>query len=236
MADPLVLLPDILCDARLFQPQIAALSRDTAVMVAPLTRGERIEELASDVLVAAPRRFAVYGCGLGALVAMEVLRRGPERITRLALTGASPLAETPLEASDREPLIIRARSGRFEEVIDAVLPPDSLAPGPGRIAVGGAFRAMARDAGPEVFVRQSRALQRRRDQQSTLAKAARPLLVIGGAEDRLWPVKRQRFMAEIVPEGRFEEIAGAGHMPTLEAPEAVTRALRDWLGLPLVLR
>ena len=37
MREPLVLLPGLMCDARLFGPQIAELSCDTAVMVAPVT-------------------------------------------------------------------------------------------------------------------------------------------------------------------------------------------------------
>ena len=55
----------MMCDARLFQPQINALSLDMPVMVAPITRGERIEEIASDVLSAAPAKFALAGLSMG---------------------------------------------------------------------------------------------------------------------------------------------------------------------------
>ena len=50
MADPLVLLPGLMSDARVFWPQIAELSAKTAVTVAPITQGERIEEIASGLL------------------------------------------------------------------------------------------------------------------------------------------------------------------------------------------
>ena len=55
MAEPLVLLPDLMCDARLYGPQIADLSREMAVMVAPVTGGERVEEVASGLLDLMPR-------------------------------------------------------------------------------------------------------------------------------------------------------------------------------------
>ena len=85
MADPLVLLPGLMSDARVFWPQIAELSAKTAVTVAPITQGERIEEIASGLLDQLPKRFALAGLGLGGAVALEILRRAPDRLTRLAL-------------------------------------------------------------------------------------------------------------------------------------------------------
>jgi pimeloyl-ACP methyl ester carboxylesterase len=43
-------------------------------------------------------------------------------------------------------------------------------------------------------------------------------------------------MAGLMPGARLEVIDAAGHLPTLEAPEAVNDALRRWLGQPYVLR
>ena len=75
MAEPLVFLPGMMCDARLFGPQIAELSADHCVMVAPVTQGERIEEIASGLLDQLPARFALAGLSMGGIVAMELLRR-----------------------------------------------------------------------------------------------------------------------------------------------------------------
>ncbi|MDP5347958.1 MAG: alpha/beta hydrolase, partial [Paracoccaceae bacterium] len=85
MPDPLVLLPGMMCDARLFAPQVTDLSRDHAVTIAPITQGERIEEIASGLLDILPAKFALAGLSMGGIVAMELLRRAPERITRIAL-------------------------------------------------------------------------------------------------------------------------------------------------------
>ena len=63
-----------------------------------------------------------------------------------------------------------------------------------------------------------------------------PTLVLCGAEDALCPVKRHEFMAELIPYAKLRVIEGAGHLPTLEQPDAVTDALRDWMGQPFVLR
>ena len=95
---------------------------------------------------------------------------------------------------------------------------------------------MARDVGPEVFLRQVRALQRRRDQQGTLRKCKVPTLVIYNAHDTLTPPKRHTFMAELIPYARLEIIDEAGHVPMLETPEIVTGLLREWMTQPFVLK
>jgi pimeloyl-ACP methyl ester carboxylesterase len=236
MPETVVFLPGLMCDARLFGPQIADLSRDHAVMTAPITQGERIEEIASSVLDMAPNRFALAGLSMGGIVAMEVYRRAPDRVTRMALMDTNPLAETPQVAAMRDPQIIRARAGKLDEVMAEELKPNYLVPGPHRKEILELVMDMARGLGAEVFIRQSRALQRRRDQQSTLRRISVPTLVLCGEEDALCPVKRHVFMAEMIPKAQLTVIEGAGHLPPLERPEETTRALRDWLSAPLLLR
>src|SRR6056297_121788 len=189
MPEPVVFLPGLMCDARLFGPQIADLSRDHAVMTAPITGGERIEEIASTVLDMMPRRCALAGLSMGGSVAMEIYRRAPDRVTRLALMDTNPLAETPPVAAQREPQILRARAGRLDDVMSEELKPNYLAAGPHRGEILALVMDMARGLGVEVFVRQSRALQRRRDQQATLRRIDVPTLVLCGAEDTLCPIK-----------------------------------------------
>ena len=236
MSEPLVLLPAMLCDARVFLPQLISPSAERAVMVAPVSRGERIEEIASDLLGQLPAKFALAGLGLGGAVALELLRRAPDRITRLALMSTSPLPESPAFAVTREPRIVAARSGRLADCIRDELPETALAPGPLRSMVVAQVMAMGLSLGPEAFVRQSRAMQRRKDQQVTLRRLRQPLLILCGEYDSLNPVRRHEVMAELIPFSQLEVIAGAGAIPTLEQPEAVTAALRDWLRQPLVLR
>ncbi len=236
MKEPLVLLPAMMCDVRVFSHQINVLSRDHTVVSAPLNHGERVEEIASGLLDQLPHKFALCGLSLGGIVAMELLRRAPERITRLCLISCSPLPEPPAEAAAREPLIISARMGRIEEAVHGTLRPEHLAPGPGRAKVMAQLTRMAEDAGAETFVRQSRALQRRRDQQGTMRRCKVPARIVCGAHDTAIPVKRHSFLAELTPFAELSVIEDAGHLPTLEQPQASLQVIRDWLAAPLVLR
>lgn len=234
--EPLVFLPGMMCDARLFAPQVTALSREMAVTVAPITMGERVEEMASALLGVLPAKFALAGLSMGGIVAMEILRRAPERVTRVALMDTNPLAETPQSAAGYEPLIVGARAGRFEDMMRMILKPEHLAPGPQRLQVMAQVAEMGRAMGPDVFIRQCRALQRRKDQQATLRRIKMPALVLCGEHDGLTPVKRHTFMAELIPYARLEIVPDAGHLPTLEQPELVTAILRHWMTQPFVLK
>lgn len=235
MTEPLVLLPGLMCDARVFEPQITALSRERAVTVAPVTGGERLEEIASSLLGQLPHRFALAGISFGGIVAQEIVRRAPERVGRLCLMDTTPLAETPSEAAAREPWIVGARAGRFDEVLREAMLPEYFAPGAGRVDVMARYFEMASELGPKVFERQIRAMQRRRDQQGTLRKCKVQTLVLCGAHDGMFPPKRHGFMANLLPNAELKVIEGAGHLPPMEQPAVLLDVLRDWLAKPLVL-
>lgn len=234
-ADPLVFLPGFMCDARLFWHQIIDFSVDRMVLIAPL-EGATIEEMAEAVLARAPARFALVGHWLGGLVAMEILRRAPERVAEIALIDVSPLPETPQAAAQREPRIVRARTGRLDEAMLEEVPATALAPGEGRAEVQAMMLEMAQALGSEVFTNQSRALMRRPDQQRALRSTKVRAVLICGEYDTICPPRRHEFLAELMPHAEFKLILGAGHLAPIEQPVKVSKALRDWLDAPLLLR
>ena len=226
---PVVLLPGMMCDARLFGPQVAELSRDRAVMVAPITGAERVEALAEGVLAAAPGRFALAGLSMGGIVAMEVVRRAPERVLRLALLDTNHRAESERVAAARGPQMEAVRAGHLARVMREELKPSYLAPGPGRAGILDLVLDMALGLGPGVFERQSRALMARPDQTEALRAVRVPTLILCGRHDALCPLHRHEAMAELIPGAQLVVVEDAGHLPTLETPEETTRALRTFL-------
>lgn len=235
MAETLVLLPGMMCDARVWSEQILAFNGERSVLLARLSDGGSVAAMARQVLDGAPKHFALAGHGLGAVIAMEIMRQAPERVTRAALMSCTPLAETPPEAAAREARIVSAQAGSILRAMLEEFPKDILAPGPHRNQVHGEMVEMGRVLGAEMFVRQSRAMQRRPDQQKVLRQFRAPVMVLCGAHDTLTPPRRHEFMSQLIPNATLEVIDQAGHMPLLEAPEAVTAALSRWLGAPLRL-
>lgn len=229
MKEPLLLLPGMMCDARLFLPQITAFSSLRAVMVAPLSGGETFAEIAREVLATAPRRFALAGISMGGIVAMEVIRQAPERVSRLALLDTNPIAESAQRQSLREPQIQSVLSGNLRSVMRDEMKPHYLVDAPGKQAILDLCMEMAMTLGTDVFVQQSRALQVRRDQTSTLAGIQVPTLVLCGEHDQLCPPATHQMMHKLIPGATLEVVSAAGHLPTLEQPEQTNQVISQWL-------
>lgn len=229
MALPLVLIPGMMCDARLFGPQIEAFSSTRAVQVAHVGGQDTIEAMAADVLANAPQHFALAGLSLGGIIAMEVMRQAPERIGALALLDTNPRAELPEVAAGREPQIAAVQSGQMRDLLNEKIFPLYLADGQDPEDLLPLCWEMASALGPDVFVRQSRALAARTDAQDVLATVTVPTLILMGREDRLCPLDRHERMQELIPHAHFEIIENAGHLPTLEQSTATNAALKTWL-------
>lgn len=236
MNEPLVLLPDMGADASLWRGITEPLSAVYPVMFVPVTMAERAEEIASDLLTMLPQRFALAGHGLGSIVALEVLRRAGNRVTRVALMSAYPLAEPPDVAAEREARIIAASTGRVGDAVHSELGTWGFGPDPAKVALRSTLQQVAEALGPDVFRRQSRLMQRRRDQTQTLSGIKQPALVLCGAHDAAAPAKRHEWMAEMIPYSDLRVIEDAGHAPMIETPGVVLSAIAGWMAEPLLLR
>jgi len=225
----LLLLPGLLCDARLWRDQVAALAGVRPV-VADLTRDETVGDLAARALRSVPQDAPIALCGLsmGGYVAMEIMRAAPARVARLALFDTSARPDTPDQTRRRRALLALSESGMFRGVTPRLLPqllhPDHVA-GP----LGKEVMAMADRVGRPAFHRQQRAIMQRPDSLPDLARIAVPTLVAVGESDTLTPPDLAEEMAALIPGARLARIAGAGHLPPMEMPEAVNALLRDWL-------
>jgi len=229
MNEPLLFLPGMMCDARIFMPQISAFSASHTLMIGAMTQADNFTELAENILDTAPPKFALAGLSMGGIAAMEIARLAPERVSKLALLDTNPLADPPDKSAVREEQIAKVKNGRLREVIRDEMKPHYLADGPQQADILSLCMEMAEDLGAEVFIRQSRALQTRRDQRDTLRKISAPTLILCGAEDTLCPPERHELMQNLISGSDLSVISGAGHLPTLEQPEKTNKEMKQWL-------
>ena len=227
----LVLLPGMMCDERLWAAQCQGLkSQCASITVADITAADCIRALAGAVLVNAPEKFALAGLSMGGIIALEIWRQAPERVSRLALLDTTAYAETPERQELRDQLLGRVLQGELRQVLIDHLKPRYLA----RInranrALLDSISAMALALGEGVFARQSRALKNRPDSMATLATISVPALILCGAEDALCPPQYHQLMAAQMPNARLVVLDQCGHLSTIEQPRRVTSEMRQWL-------
>ena len=228
-AEPLVLLPGLLCDQLLFAPQLPALASLRQVLIPDLTQDDSIEGMARRVLDTAPDRFALAGLSMGGYVALEIMRLAPGRVSRLALLDTRARSDTPEETARRQGLLELSAKGEFRGVTPRLLPllihPDRLADD----ALTGVVMAMAEAVGREGFFRQQQALIAREDRRDLLGTIAVPTLVLCGREDALTPLAMHLELAAAIREATLVVIPNCGHLAPLERPQPVTRQLLGWL-------
>lgn len=229
MTRPLILLPGMLCDAALWRHQLAALTDIADMQVPDLGRHWSIGDMAEAVLAAAPARFAMAGLSMGGYVAQEIIQRAPERVTRLALLDTRAQGYSAEIRAERERLLRQARHGRFDGVtprlIASFIHPDRL----GDAALTQAIGEMTRRVGRDAYIRQQTAVIARPDMRHVLPAIACPTLVLCGRQDAVTPLAEHEEMAALIPGARLVVVEHCGHLAPMERPEAVSRAMRDWL-------
>ncbi|HXZ47470.1 MAG TPA: alpha/beta hydrolase [Usitatibacter sp.] len=173
-------------------------------------------------------RVALAGHSMGSLVALEAALSHPERVTRLALVGASvPMAvgEAFLAAArDDSPaaLDMEAVWGHARLATLAA----SAAPGMSLVATSRQLNARARSG---LLAADLAACRDYRPAPEALARLAVPTLVVAGRRDQMTPWKAGQAVADRIPGARLVTL-DAGHSMMTEAPRELTAALRDLLG------
>lgn len=232
---PLVLLPGLMCDRTVWEPQIASLSDLCDAMCMEWDSSHTsLTVMAEAVLRQAPERFALAGHSMGGRVAFEVYRLAPERVSRIAVmnTGVAPLPEgeagTQEEQGRRRLLGIAREKGMrvmAAEWLQGMLPPERQAD---RDLVENIL-AMFERKSASLFEIQMLGLLGRPDARPLLPSIGCKALVLTGQQDLWSPPVRHEEIAAAIPNAQLVLVPSCGHMSTLEQPSAIGSAMRGWL-------
>ncbi|MGF1622964.1 MAG: alpha/beta fold hydrolase [Rhodomicrobiaceae bacterium] len=226
---PLLLLPGLLLDERLYKNLVDALGDMATIQVADLTQDDTIAGMAKRALAAAPERFALCGLSMGGYVALEIMRLAPARVERLALLNTQARPDAGEARERRLSLMDIAEQGRFDDAVAQLL---RLFVHEDRLAdedLMGALESMAQSVGKDAFLRQQSAIMSRIDSRPSLAAINCPTMVLGGRQDALMPPHLHEELAAAIPNAALIILPHCGHLSPLEQPVAVTTQLRAWL-------
>ena len=225
----LCLLPGLLCDATVWEPQVAALAGKADIHAADLWGPSSFADMAVKVLDETSGPLAVAGHSVGARVAFEMWRLAPDRIAKLALLSTGFHPPGPNEEPKRMALVKVAYEQGMAAVADRWLPPMLH---PDRVhdeALMAPLRAMVCRASPEIFEAQQRAGLTRPDAGPYLDQIACPTLILCGLQDGWSPPVQHEEMARRITGSQLVLVEHSGHMVTVEQPGPVNRALIEWL-------
>ncbi len=236
--DGVIFLPGLLCDERLFAPQVDSLAAVVnsageqlyPTEVAHLGDYDSIESMAHAVFENTRfERFALVGLSMGGALAMNMARMAPQRVERMALFDANPGTDDERRRANRRRQLAEATRvgvGEFtrRELIDLYLAPDSRTPELVDLTV-----AMAERHGIATYERQLQALMNRSDSRPYLADYEGRALVLCGELDRMCSPTLHEEMAQLLPHSTLVVLPGIGHLATVEAPLAVNAALLEFL-------
>ena len=205
--EPLLLIPGMMCDDRLWQPQKEFLSAANAdIRIADITAERDMQTLAAKILDDLSsetwKTFSVAGLSMGGIVAMELLKQAPHRIKRCALLDTNHLAERSIRKKLRaEEIRLAQTPAGLKKILIEKMKPAYLSP---KRKYGQDFLDlvldMALSLGPEVFARQSLALRDRPDYGETIKSIRCPVLLLCGEWDILCPPLNHQKMRQLLPQ------------------------------------
>ena len=227
----LMLIPGMLCNRLMWEPQIKALSDGVDIVVANIAGQSDIPSIASEVLKDAPSSFVVAGLSMGGYVALELFRQAPERVEKLALLNTNAHAADPVnEIPSCQGMLGRLRAGDPVTDLAADLPAVFFSEQrQGDDALAKIVAQMASDIGAQGLERQISAVISRQDSMSLLPKIDCPTLVLGAQQDMLTPPKEHEEIAALISQANLVILEQCGHLSTLEKPDEVSASLREWL-------
>lgn len=233
----LLLLPGLLCDAAVWAPLLPEVGTAATCRIPDYADATSLTEMAERVLAAAPRSFALAGHSMGGRVALEIVRRAPARVERIALLDTGYRARPPGapgedEKARRLALLTLARAegmrAMAREWVRPMVHPARL----DDAALIDTILDMFERCTAAEFAGQIEALLARPDATALLRTIACPALVLCGRDDGWSTLVQHQEMAALLPGARLVVIERCGHMAPMERPREVGAALGAWLQAP----
>ncbi len=242
---PLLLVHGFPLDLTMWQGQIDGLA-DRYLVIAPDLRGfgqsgvtpglvtmQRMADDLAELLDGLQINQPVVLCGLsmGGYVAWQFALRYRERLAKLIVCDTRAVADNTETAANRISLADRVRKDGPAFVAESMLP-KLFAPATmeAKSPIVEATRQVILRTNPQGIAAASRGMAQRPDVTQRLGTFDLPTLVLCGEHDAISTVAEMREIAAALPQAKFVEIKGAGHMSPLERPAEVNAAIRAFLG------
>jgi 3-oxoadipate enol-lactonase len=240
---PVVLLHGYPLTHAMWQPQLESLSTSHRVVAldlpgfglaeewdVPTTLAGFAESVHRTLAEELPDPMVVVGHSFGGYVALQMYHDHPERFAGLVLANTRSEADTTEARAKRWATIERLNDPLehldVEASVQGLLAPQTWER---RDPLVDTVRAMVGSARRQTVRAALQAIAERPDLTPVLATLRVPALVLWGEVDHLIPPAQSQAMVARIRDGMGMGIPYAGHLPSLESPEAFSHAVRELL-------
>jgi pimeloyl-ACP methyl ester carboxylesterase len=218
---PLVLLSGMNCTADLW----TGCGLDDAVT--PVLDAPSMDAEVDRLLESLPDRFLLGGLSLGAIVAMAMILRAPERVAGLCLVSTNAKAPTAVQRAGWDDWLRQLDAGVSPAELQAAILPMLLSPAAPRRRLAARTLAMGEKTGADVLRMQLRLQGTRVDLRPQLPAVRVPTVVVSGGQDAICPPAFHTEIAGAIPNAELVRLDGS-HLLPLEQPEAFGDVVRAW--------
>ena len=241
----LVLIHAFPLNARMWEPQLTMADRGWRVIAPHLRQFDEgaqdppavsIDDYAGDVIDLLDalhiHEAVIGGLSMGGYVALAMFRHAPRYFQGVVLADTRGEADTPEGAAGRRRMLALAAEKGASAIADEMLP---KLVGPttqdSRPDVADRVRSLALTSSTSAISGALTALMTRPDSTPLLGSIHCPALIIVGSEDAVTPPALSENLHARIPGSELAVIDRAGHLSSLERPDAFNAVLANFLDL-----
>jgi len=201
-------------------PDLRGFGQSTTIE-APYTMDDFASDIAGLLDQLGISKTAIAGHSMGGYVALAFARLYPERVNGLGLIASQVLADPPDRKEGRYKSAEDVATNGIMGVVDAMTTKFTSDEQLQEFA-----RKTMENQQPSAYIGALKAMAERQDATPLLGSMNYPVVLIHGDADVLIPIQRAREVKEILPPALLVEIAGAGHLPMMEAEDQTADGLK----------
>ena len=175
-----------------------------------------------------PQNFSMVGFSLGGLWALELLRRAPQRIERLALIASNAQAGSKA-GRRRSDWLGKLWKARGPVEVAKHVKPAYFHHESKRRRFQNLVLDMAMQTSKSAAMAEFAWAAHRPDGFDALTSFGGKLLVVSGEHDKLCPRSMQAAMVQAQPKAEWHALPRCGHFLPLEAPAKLSALLLNWI-------
>lgn len=194
---------------------------------APSQPIDSIDDYARFILEQVDGDFIAAGLSMGGYIALAIARLAPERLQGLILLDTRETADDEKQRQGRYEMIEKVRAEGITPVVESMLP--KMLTANAHTEMRARVRSIMSSSTPEGILAALGAMATRPDSSPLLPSIEVPVLIVVGEEDGITPPADAERMAKAIPNATLVRVPGASHLVTVEKPEDVNAAVRNYL-------